>query len=61
MKLRKNSSYEIIDDALDYKPYKNIIIEQWNTVGKAKVFYVSNRVMKFKKIFNYAVIVNKFS
>ena len=39
-------------DALDYKPYKNIIIEQWNTVGKAKVFYVSNRVMKFKKIFN---------
>lgn len=39
-------------DALVNKPYKNIVIEEWNNVGKAKVFYVSNRIIKFKKIFN---------
>lgn len=39
-------------DAIDNKPYKNITIEEWNQVGKAKVFYVSNRLIKFKKIFN---------
>jgi len=39
-------------DAIDDKPYDNIIIEEWNQVGKAKVFYVSNKIIKFKKIFN---------
>ena len=39
-------------DAIDNKPYDNIIIEEWNQVGKAKVFYVSNKVIKFKKIFD---------
>ena len=39
-------------DALDNKPYKDIVIEDWNQVGKAKVFYISNRIIKFKKIFN---------
>ena len=38
-------------DALDNKPYKGITIEEWNQVGKAKVFYVSNKLIKFKKIF----------
>ena len=38
-------------DAFDNKPYKGITIEEWNQVGKAKVFYVSNRWVKFKKIF----------
>ena len=38
-------------DAIDNKPYKNIIIEEWNQVGKAKVFYISNKNIKFKKIF----------
>ncbi len=38
-------------DALDNKPYKGINIEEWNQVGKAKVFYVSNKFRKFKKIF----------
>lgn len=39
-------------DAIDNKPYKNIVIEEWNQVGKAKVFYVSNKLVKYKKIFN---------
>ena len=39
-------------DAIDDKPYENIIIEEWNQVGKAKVFYVSNKMIKFKRIFN---------
>ena len=39
-------------DAIDNKPYDNIIIEEWNQVGKAKVFYVSNKIIKFKKILN---------
>jgi glycosyltransferase involved in cell wall biosynthesis len=39
-------------DAIDDKPYENIIIEEWNQVGKAKVFYVSNKIIKFKKIFD---------
>ena len=37
-------------DAIDNKPYENINIEEWNQVGKAKVFYVSNKIIKFKKI-----------
>ena len=39
-------------DAIDNKPYDNINIEEWNQVGKAKVFYLSNKIIKFKKIFN---------
>jgi len=39
-------------DALDNKPYKGVNIEKWNQVGKAKVFYISNRLIKFKKIFS---------
>ncbi len=39
-------------DAIDDKPYENINIEEWNQVGKAKVFYLSNKIIKFKKIFN---------
>ena len=39
-------------DAIDNKPYDNINIEEWNQIGKAKVFYLSNKLIKFKKIFN---------
>ena len=39
-------------DAIDNQPYDNIIINEWNQVGKAKVFYVSNNLIKFKKIFD---------
>ena len=39
-------------DAIDNQPYDNIIINEWNQVGKAKVFYVSNNIIKFKKIFD---------
>ena len=38
-------------DTPDKKPYKGIVVEKWNQVGKAKVFYVSNKIIKFKKIF----------
>ena len=38
-------------DTPDKKPYKGIVVEKWNQVGKAKVFYVSNKISKFKKIF----------
>ena len=39
-------------DASDNKPYEGITVEKWNQVGKAQVYYVSNRLIKFKKIFN---------
>ena len=39
-------------DAIDNKPYDNIIIEEWNQVGKAKVFYLPNKIIKYKKILN---------
>lgn len=39
-------------DVIDNKPYDNINIEEWNQVGKAKVFYLPNKIIKFKKIFN---------
>jgi glycosyltransferase involved in cell wall biosynthesis len=38
-------------DSSDNIPYKGITIEAWNQVGKAKVFYVSNKNIKFKKIY----------
>lgn len=38
-------------DGPDTLPYKNVVIDEWNQVGKAKVFYVSNKITKFSKIF----------
>ena len=43
-------------DAIDNQPYDNIIINEWNQVGKAKVFYVSNNLIKFKKIFDLLIL-----
>jgi len=34
-------------DLLDTVPYSNILIDQWNTVGKAKVFYASPATFSF--------------
>ncbi len=38
-------------DASDNKPYEGIDLEKWNSVGKAKVFYLSNKISKFNKIY----------
>lgn len=35
-------------DALDTKPYDNISVDSWNTVGKAKVFYASSKARTLK-------------
>ena len=32
-------------DALDTKPYKGVKVDDWNSVGKAKVFYASSRTI----------------
>jgi glycosyltransferase involved in cell wall biosynthesis len=39
-------------DSINNNPYKGIILEKWNKLGKANVFYVSNKITKFRKIFN---------
>lgn len=43
-------------DALDHKPYSGVSIDAWNTVGKAKVFYTSARMVNLRGI---AEIMNK--
>lgn len=42
-------------DSINYKPYKDIIIENWNKVGKSNVFYLSNKLTKFRKILNLLI------
>jgi len=37
-------------DALDSEPYPNIAINDWNTVGKAQVYYASPDSLSFSKI-----------
>jgi glycosyltransferase involved in cell wall biosynthesis len=37
-------------DMLETKPYSDVDIDQWNVVGKAKVFYASPEVRSFKGI-----------
>jgi len=32
-------------DALDTAPYPGVAVDMWNTVGKARVFYASNRTL----------------
>ena len=37
-------------DLLDSKPYLNVVIDGWNTVGKAKVFYASSNNMSLRSL-----------
>ena len=37
-------------DALDIEPYSNVAIDDWNTVGKAKVLYTSPSNRSFSKM-----------
>lgn len=37
-------------DVLDTKPYENVIIDNWNIVGKAKVFYASKKTLTLRGI-----------
>ena len=39
-------------DFKDNKSYTNIKIDQWNLVGKAKVFYASNKIISLAGIYN---------
>jgi len=34
-------------DFLDYAPYQNIRVDEWNEIGKAKVFYASKKSTSF--------------
>jgi glycosyltransferase involved in cell wall biosynthesis len=34
-------------DETDISPYPNVLIDQWNTVGQAKVFYASSATLSF--------------
>lgn len=37
-------------DSLDTEPYSNIIVDAWNTVGKAQVFYASNSTFNLRGV-----------
>ena len=37
-------------DATDSEPYSNIEVEEWNKVGKAKVYYISKKNCTFAKL-----------
>ncbi len=37
-------------DVLDSQSYKNVLVDCWNTVGKAQVFYCSRSLMSLNKI-----------
>ena len=37
-------------DALDTEPYPDVAIEEWNTVGKARVFYASDQTLTLRGI-----------
>jgi glycosyltransferase involved in cell wall biosynthesis len=37
-------------DALDAEPYPDVVVDAWNTVGKARVFYASARTMNLRGI-----------
>ena len=39
-------------DALDSEPYPNVQIDAWNKVGKAQVFYASNKTINIHGIAN---------
>jgi len=37
-------------DAFDGRPYRGVLIDQWNVVGNAKVFYASSKSQSFRRI-----------
>jgi len=37
-------------DVLDTSPYPDVAVDSWNTVGKAQVFYASQKVLTLRSI-----------
>ena len=37
-------------DAMDTKPYEEIVVDEWNKVGKAQVFYASKSTLKLNGV-----------
>jgi glycosyltransferase involved in cell wall biosynthesis len=37
-------------DALDSSPYANVVVDRWNTVGNARVFYASSQTLTLRGV-----------